>query len=318
MAYGLRTSLLVLLAAGVLGWALPRRILATIVQSIQTISRRLASLVVKRPKVVLLLIGIVALIPMVRLTVSVRHYGVNVPTFDDWAMAPLIVKAHTGQLRFADIFQQQQAARTVLPNLIFILSAWHEWDVRDQVAVSILSCWLTVAGVFVLLRRSGLRLWTLAICFWLTVLALFSPAPVELWIFASGFPSFLPLLFLVTAFVAIGAPIAALWKFLICLALAVASTFTLAHGLLAWALTFPVLLISRRLPRWRLWLGLWLVAAAVCAAAYFWGYEKPGYLPPFAPRGSLLKYALFILEFLGGGLAYSVEQHAESAGTLFG
>src|SRR5256714_4506424 len=167
MAYGLRTSLLVLLAAGVLGWALPRRILATIVQSIQTISRRLASLVVKRPKVVLLLIGIVALIPMVRLTVSVRHYGVNVPTFDDWAMAPLIVKAHTGQLRFADIFQQQQEARTVLPNLIFIFSSPNEWNVRDQMWVSLVASWLTTAGIWVLLRRTMLNLAAIALCFWL-------------------------------------------------------------------------------------------------------------------------------------------------------
>src|SRR5256885_17033915 len=152
MAYGLRTSILVLLAAGVLGWALPRHILISVIQGIQTFSRTLVSLAVERPKMVLTLIWIVALVPMVYMTVLVRHYGVNTPTLDDWAMAPLIVKAHTGQLRFADIFQQQQEARTVLPNLIFILSAWHEWDVRDQVAVSILSCWLTVAGVFVLLR----------------------------------------------------------------------------------------------------------------------------------------------------------------------
>ena len=197
MANGLRTSLLVLIAAGVFGWALPRHILASIVQSIQTISRRLASLAVERPKLMLFLIWIVALIPMIQLTIVVRDYGVNVPIFDDWAMAPLIVKAHTGQLHVADIFQQQQEARTVLPNLIFILSAWHEWNVRDQMLVSVISCGLTAAGIFVLLRRSRLDLPALAICFWLIVLALCSPAPFELWIFASGFPSFLPLLFVV-------------------------------------------------------------------------------------------------------------------------
>ena len=147
MAYGLRTSLLVLMAAGVIGWALPRRILANILRSIQTISRRLASLAVERPRLMLFLIWIVALIPMIQLTIVVRDYGVNVPIFDDWAMAPLIVKAHTGQLHVADIFQQQQEARTVLPNLIFILSAWHEWNVRDQMLVSIISSGLTAAGI---------------------------------------------------------------------------------------------------------------------------------------------------------------------------
>ena len=318
MADGLRTSLLLVIAAGILGWVLPRRILAKLLEGIRAFSRGLATLAIERPKVTLLIVWIVALVPMIHQTLVVRHYGVNVPTFDDWATAPLIVKAHTGQLRVTDIFQQQQEARTVLPNLIFILSAWHEWNVRDQMLVSVISSALTAGCVFILLRRSRLNLPALAICFWLIVLTLFSPAPFELWIFASGFPSFLPLLFLVTASVVIGTPISILWKFLACVALAVASTFTLAHGMLAWGLTFPLLLISRRLPRWRLWLGLWLVAAAIFAAAYFWGYEKPAYLPQFAPRVSLLDYAHFILEFLGGGLAFALKNHAEMAATIFG
>jgi hypothetical protein len=255
---------------------------------------------------------------MVRLTFQVRHYGVNVPVFDDWAMAPLIVKAHTGQLKLADVFQQQQEARTVLPNLVFILQARGEWNVRDQMALSIISCWLTAAGLFVLLRRSGLDLATLAISFWLIVLALFSPAPFELWLFASGFPSFLPALFLVAALVVISGRASTLSKFVLCCALAAASTFTLAHGLLAWGLTFPALLIAQRLPRWRTWMILWLIAAAICAGIYFSGYEKPSDLPQFAPPVSPLAYLGFILQFLGGGLAYSLKHQAATAATIFG
>src|SRR5436190_13139384 len=254
MSHVLRTSLLVLLATGVLGWVLPRRVRFGIFQRLRTISRRFAAIAVERPSIVLLLIWIVALVPMVHHTLVVRHYSVNVPTLDDWAMAPLIVKAHRHELQFADIFRQQQEARTVLPNLIFVLTAQSEWNVRDQMALSLVACWLTAAGFFVLLRRAGLNLIALAICFWLMVLTLFSPAPFELWLFASGFPSFLPLLFLVLALAAIGAGISTSWKFAICAILAAASTFTLAHGLLAWGLTFPVLLISQRLPRWKLWL----------------------------------------------------------------
>jgi hypothetical protein len=310
MPHGLRTLLLVLFAAGAVGWALPRHILATIAASIEGTFRR--------PKLVLLLIWTGALIPMIYLTLLVRHYGVNVPIFDDWAMAPLIVKAHTGQLRVADIFQQQQEARTVLPNLIFILSAWHEWNVRDQMLVCVLSSALTAVGVFILLRRSRLNLPALAICFWLVVLTLFSPAPFELWLFASGFPSFLPLLFLVTALTIIDTALPILGKFLICVTLAAASSFTLAHGLLAWGLTFPVLLISQRPARWRSWLGLWLVATATCAAFYFRGYEKPAYLPPFAPKVALLDYVRFVLEFLGSSLAYSLNNRAEIAALIFG
>jgi hypothetical protein len=318
MAYGLRTSILLLLGASILGWALPRRILRNLVQTLQTVSGLITSAAVRRPLIVVLLIWIVALVPMVHLTVLVRHYGVNVPTFDDWAMAPLIVKAHTGQLNFADIFQQQQEARTVLPNLLFILSAQSEWNVRDQMLLSVVSCWLTAGGLFVLVRRSALNLAAVAICFWLMVLALFSPAPFELWIFASGFPSFLPGLFLVIALVAIGGRGSTLGKFLICASLAVASTFTLPNGLLAWGLTFPALLVAERLPRWRRWLGLWLVVTAICATIYFWGYQKPQYLPELAPSVPPLEYLAFFLQFLGGSLAYALNHRPAIAATIFG
>ena len=90
------------------------------------------------------------------------------------------------------------------------------------------------------------------------------------------------------------------------------------HGLLTWGLTFPVLLLTQRTPRWRSWLAFWLGASAVCATIYFWGYQKPGYLPAFAPAVSPLEYALFFLEFLGGGLAYSFKDRAVLTASLFG
>lgn len=288
-------------------------------RQVEAVGRLLAGHVARRPRTWWIMVWLVALLPMIHTSYLVRHYAVEVPTYDDWEMAPLIVKAHTGQLTFADVFEQQQEARTVLPKLIFVLSAARgHWDVRDQMMISVISSWLTAAGIFLLLRRSQLGRAAVAICFWLSVLALFSPAPYELWIFASGFPSFLPGLFLVAGLGAIGSRLSTAWKFFICAALAVASSFTLSHGLLAWGLTFPVLFLMQPVSRWRIWLGCWLGAAAVCAAIYFWGYQKPGHLPTFAPSASPLAYALFILEFLGGGLAYSFKDHASLAAGVFG
>ncbi|MEY2490230.1 MAG: hypothetical protein QOC70_2172 [Verrucomicrobiota bacterium] len=272
----------------------------------------------QRQKTLWILFWLGALVHMVHVTYLVRHYSVEVPTLDDWAMAPLIVKAHTGQLTLTDIFEQQQEARTVLPKLIFILSAARgHWDVRDQMVLSLISCWLTAAGIFLLLRRSGLSPGAVAICFWLIALTIFSLAQVELWIFASGFPSFLPALFVVTALLALGTLRSTVVKFWLCLTLCTASSFTLANGLLAWGLTFPTLLLVQRPARWRLWLGLWLGVCASCATIYFWGYERPPYHPEFAPAAPSLEYAHFILEFLGGGLAYSFRHH-EALATFFG
>jgi len=268
----------------------------------------------------MILIWLVALIPMVHLTYLVRHYSVEVPTLDDWEMAPLIVAAHTGHLKWADIFAQQEEARTVLPKLIFILSAADgHWDVRDQMLLSVACCWLTAAGIFLLLRRSRLGPWAIAVCFWLAVLTIFTPAKYEIWIFASGFPSFFPALFLVASLVVLGMDhLSTTWKFILCGVLATASSFSLPNGLLAWGLTFPALLLMREIPRWRSWLIAWLGLCGLCAAAYFWSYHKPGYLPAFAPAVAWMDYVRFFLEFLGGALTYAWKDRPGFSAELFG
>ena len=72
----------------------------------------------QRQKTVWTLFWLGSLVYMIHVTYLVRHYGVEVPTLDDWEMAPLIVKARSGQLTFSDIFAQQQEARTVLRELL--------------------------------------------------------------------------------------------------------------------------------------------------------------------------------------------------------
>jgi hypothetical protein len=320
MSHALRICLVAVLFAGLTALLAPRRILREAWRRITALGAWLGEDTKQRRRTVYVLIWMVALIPMVHLTRLVVHYAVEVPTFDDWEMAPLIVDAHTGHLRWSDIFAQQQEARTVLPKLIFILSAaGGHWDVRDQMMLSVAACWLTAAGLFLLLCRSGLGRGALALCFWLGVLTIFTPAKYELWIFASGFPSFFPALFLTAALVVVGSDrLGTPWKFVICALLATGSSFSLAHGLLAWGLTFPVLLATRKVPRWRWWLGAWLGLTALCATVYFWDYRKPAYHTAFAPAVSWTHYARFILEFLGGGLAYAWKYRPTLAAGVFG
>ncbi|MEP6699099.1 MAG: hypothetical protein ABJB09_05145, partial [Verrucomicrobiota bacterium] len=307
MSHGARLSLGALMLLGGLGWIFRR--------SLRPVLARIA----QQRKTLWVFIGIIALLPMLHMTWMVRHYGINVPTLDDWEMAALISHAQTGQLKFSEIFAQQQEGRTILPKLIFILSAADgNWDVRDQMMLSVLACWLTAAGLLILLQRTALKKPARAVCLWLIALTLFTPAQFELWIFASGFPSFLPALFLVAGLVVIGTRLATGWKFFLCAAFATASSFSLPHGLLAWALTFPVLIMTKPSRRWPWWLGGWLVICALCAAFYFWGYHKPAYLPAFAPTVSLFEYARFFLQFLGGGLAYALKNQPSLAAEIFG
>ena len=256
----------------------------------------------------------ISAIPALYIGWFVARYGVEVPLMDDWEMAPLIAKAHTGELTFADFFKQEEEARMVVPKAIFILSAIDgHWDVRDQMMLSVFVCILTALGIFVLLLRTNLTLATTALCFWLISLLIFTPAQFELWLFASGMPSFLPALFLVAAWIVLQSNASFVVKFGSCVLLAAMSSFTLAHGPLAWALTFPLYLLVTRVPRWKLWLTSWLALSALCAVWYLCGYSKPPHLPDFAPAVSGSEYVRFILMFGGGAFAYAT--HEDRTGT---
>jgi hypothetical protein len=246
------------------------------------------------------------------------RYAVAIPMLDDWEMVPLVTKAHTGGLTFSDLFEQQQESRTVFPKLIFIaLAAGKHWDSRAAMLVAVLICCLTALGVYRLLGRSGLSPPAATIAFLLSVLLIFSPAQHEIWLLASGFPSFVPALCIVAGLCVVGSNFSIATKFWLCVALAFFSSFTLSNGLLAWGLTFPVLLAKpdRRLLRW---LAFWVIAAGACAAIYFWHFQHPHDLPPFAPHKLPLDYLEYLAAFLGAGLGRAGNEHPLAVSAAIG
>ena len=246
-------------------------------------------------------------IPAIYIGSLVLEFGVNVPLWDDWDMVPMIVDAHEGDLKFADLFAQQLEARTLIPKLLFILFTFFgRFDARDGMMFSVVVCALTAGGIFMLLRRSGISLAVATVCFVLIVLSIFSPAQEELWLLASGFPSFMPIAFILAGLLVVQSRASMLVKFVSCAALSIASTFTLAHGLLAFGLTFPVLFAWERPRGWALWLSGWCLLGAAFAVIYFWGYTKPPEVPQFAPPVPLIDYVRYALIFLGGGLVYGL------------
>ncbi len=262
---------------------------------------------------------IVGALPALYMGWFVARYGVEVPLMDDWEMAPLIAKAHTGELAWKDLFEQQEEARTVFPKLIFILSGIDgHWDVRDEMMFSVAICAVTSAGIFLLLRRSGLGIVATALCFWASTLLIFSPAQFELWLFASGFPSFMPVLCIVGALLAFEMRWSLGAKFGIAALLSTISTFTLAHGMLAWGLTFPVFLAGHRPAAWKRWAAGWCAMAAAAATLYLYGYRKPAHLPDFGPAMPAVDYIQFFLTFIGGTFAYAAKHERVALASAVG
>ena len=247
-----------------------------------------------------------AAMPALLIFYLVLRFATAIPMLDDWEVVPLVTRAHTGGLTFAELFEQQQEARTFFPKLIFIaLSFGKYWDSRAEMILSILVCALTSVGVYRLLSKSGLSAAARATAFLLSVVLIFSPAQHEVWLLASGFPSFVPALCVVWGLVVIRSRRSIVASFWLCAGLAFFASFTLSNGLLVWGLTFPVLFLMRDHPRWKHWLGSWFLAAAACAVLYFWKFHAPPDLPPFAPRKPILDYGRYVAAFLGSGLGRS-------------
>jgi hypothetical protein len=116
----------------------------------------------------------------------------------------------------------------------------------------------------------------------------------------------MPVAFILAGLLIVQSRASTLVKFVSCAALSIASTFTLAHGLLAFGLTFPVMLAWERPRRWFAWLAAWGALGAAFAVIYFWGYTKPPEVPLFAPPVPYLDYVRYALIFLGGGLVYGL------------
>ncbi len=260
-----------------------------------------------------------AALPVLYLLFLVHRYAVPIPALDDWEMAPLVVKAHRGGLTFFDLFEQQQESRTFFPKLIFILFSFgRHWDVRVEMMLSIFFCCLTSLGIYFLLKKSALSGVAAAAVFILVVLLIFSPVQEELWLLASGFPSFIPALCIVAGLVVIRTNVSVAAKFSLCLVLAFFSSFSLANGVLAWGLTFPVLFLTQRNPAWKGWLGSWLTAGVICAAIYFWKFRPQDELPQFAPPESPPVYLQYLCAFLGSGLARVGNEHPLAVASFVG
>lgn len=257
--------------------------------------------------------------PLLFLIYLVLRYAVPIPMLDDWEMVPLVTKAHAGSLTFSDLFEQQQEARTFFPKLLFIVCAMGKyWDGRIEMMLSLLICCLTLLGIYLLLGKSGLSGMARTAVLLLIALLIFSPVQHELWLLASGFPSFVPALCIVWGILVTQTRFSIATKFWLCVALAFFSSFTLSHGLLAWGLTFPVVFVTQPVPRWKRWLAFWLLACAACAAIYFWNFRAPPDLPAFAPRKSPIEYLRYLAAFLGSGLGRSGNENPLAVSTLVG
>ncbi len=235
------------------------------------------------------------------LALLVARFGVDVPWFDEWIWAPLIVGLRDRTLGFADLWAQQNAHRSVFPSLVALaLASAHPWSARLEEFAGIAFLAVTLALLVALLARTlGPALaGPLALAVALLLCSLGQSQNV-LWGFQLSW--FLTIAAIVaTVFVLSAVPNPAL-AFALGAASAAIASASLIFGFAAWVAGALVLAGRSRAALSRVW--LWAALALAAGGAFFYRYVPPP-AEPYASDAarSPLTAAGYLLAYLGGPL----------------
>jgi hypothetical protein len=239
----------------------------------------------------------------------VARTAVNVPYWDQWQLAPLLLDWMHGQLDPRDLWAQHNEHRLVFPRLAMLgLARLSGWNVRWEIAASIVANLLTLA----LLARAlvqAVRPVHPALAPWLVLAAsllTFSPSQWENWTWGWQLQIFMNLL-AIAGMAALLVDWDGRWPRLVaCLVLAAVALGSFASGLVVMVL-LPVAAAA--------WPGRTafgtrrpqaLAATLACAAmtaAYFTGFQYPPHHPtPAQALAQPLAYGAYVLAYLGAGL----------------
>ena len=245
----------------------------------------------------------------------VQHYGVDVPYWDEWTIAPLLRQIDDRTLTLGALFAQHNEHRMFVPRIIQLVAAlsvgW--WDTRVGMWVSQCLLVATLGGCVTVWRRSALKrspcrsLASLA----LIALILYSPSQYQnlFWGFQVCF--FIPAICLLASSIvsssrtnSIGLTLA------VAAACSTVATLTMLPGLLTWPLAAAAVVLARGLPRrddrlaWR----CWAVCCACVIGVYFLHYDSPEGSPSvwstLAAPGTLLAG---VATCMGGSFAVGVQ-----------
>jgi len=260
-----------------------------------------------------------AFIPACILAFLAYRYSVNVIYWDGWDYFEIFKKLYETGFNFSDLLSQNVESRPFFPRIvIFALSLITHSDVRYEMAFSIFLICLTSFGLYRIMRSTLdiQRGWFPVILLAVNAL-LFSPAQGYNVLTGHQIVVFMHIACIIGCFaVAYSQRLKELEKHLICLALCVISTFSMAGGILSWFLIFPVLLLRMKSTMGRkvIIVSCWAAAFLCTMAVYFYKYVTPSiefaarYAAVLVYPGKAITYFLTIM-----GLPFSLGYLAAAA-----
>lgn len=258
-------------------------------------------------KLLKLLSFCLAIFPACFLAVLILIYGVNLPYWDQWKIAPLFEKINNNSLSFNDLFAQHNESRKFFPRLVFISLAYlTHWDVKYEMLFMFLLACIISLNIYCLSRLTlgGSTIKRLLIAA-ISNLLIFSPIQWENWLWGIQIVVFIPILCITTCVLLAYSRLSVIAKFLISICLCIISTFSYANGILAWIVVFPILILKSRnqLNKNRWLVFLWIASFIFSAVTYFYNYKKPEHHPSFLEALAHPQQAIqYFLSFLGAPL----------------
>lgn len=228
----------------------------------------------KRPRGPDIAAGAACLAVVTTMAIFVGHYGVNLPFYEEWVHAEILLKWKAGTLTFSDLWADYNQGRNVFHRL-YPIALWTLGlrDLRWQMATSLLLATTTALLVARLAWRGlpGVEARVMAV---VAFVLLLSPAQWQNFLWANQYLCFVPVLGLVLLITFVGLDLPARVCVPACIGVGLVATFTFTNGMLLWPLG-AVALGSRAELRQRKWLALWGATAALVAGVYVHGLSKP-------------------------------------------
>lgn len=250
-------------------------------------------------RVVYLVLGVLAAVPVLTMLVLLVKYSVNTPWWDQWSVVDLMAKLHSGTLSIGDLWQQHNEHRILVPQAVELgLGGITGWNFRVFELMSWVMATCSFGVLILLLKRIFLNrkiVFLLAAVFaWL----LFSPAQWINWLFG----------FQLAFFMGVFTTILTTWLltrkdalksqkiFILALVLASIATYCNGNGLIIWPVGLGILL-WRRAERTRL--AQWSGVGLVMIASYLYHFRRSPDSPPLSviirEPVAVIKYTLAYL-----------------------
>jgi hypothetical protein len=235
----------------------------------------------------------------------VAWFSLDFPYWDQWELAPLIEKAHAGNLGWNDLTAPHNEHRLLFPRLLMLgLALISRWNVKwEQVASLILAaglCGLVLRYTVTTMRMNrwprGL-IWAASAC---VVVGIFSLNQWQNWSFGWQCQIYMSVLSAVAGFMLLVASKDRFGRVALAAACGCVATFSFGNGIIFWPIGGAIILMThgaftRRLA---LLLGLWTLAFLSILALNFTAYHPN----PLPPGESLRSVSILFLAMIGAPL----------------